>query len=246
MSIGIYCIRNVITNKRYIGKSKNIEKRFRQHKYLLTSNKNTDKNTNRHLKSSVLKYGIENFEFSILETITTIDENLLSEMELKWIDYYKTLDRSKGYNLRYDSSTKMVCHEETLKMMSDSRKGKLNSNYGNKMSEESKHRISHIKKEQHSNGLIYGENWKNKISVKSKELWEDEDKKAKMAKKVSESKTIYKIIQYTKDMELVAEYDSVKQVVEKNIGYKWQNIYSVCNGYKKSYMGYIWVKQSKI
>lgn len=28
--------------------------------------------------------------------------------------------------------------------------------------------------------------------------------------------------------------------------YKWQNIYSVCNGYKPSIYGYIWRKESKI
>lgn len=47
-------------------------------------------------------------------------------------------------------------------------------------------------------------------------------------------------------MILVREYNSVKQVIEENPDYKWQNIYSVCNGYKPSIYGYIWRKESKI
>lgn len=128
--IGIYKIENRINGKIYIGKSKNIKKRFIQHKYYLTKGLNP-KTYNRYLKNSVEKHGIENFCFSVLETFEEIDEYLLAEAEIKSLDYIKT-------------------------------------------------------------------------------------------------------------------FDSVEDIILENPSYKWQNIYSVCNGYKKSYMGYIWKKELKI
>lgn len=50
------------------------------------------------------KDDITNFEFSILEEFTKEqvkdNENLLSEREQYWIDYYNALDEEKGYNSR--------------------------------------------------------------------------------------------------------------------------------------------------
>ena len=57
---------------------------------------------------------------------------------------------------------------------------------------------------------------------------------------------IQKNYQYSKDGEFINKFDSIKSIIEENPSYKWQNIYSVCNGYKKSYMGFIWKKELKI
>ncbi len=70
--------------------------------------------------------------------------------------------------------------------------------------------------------------------------------KSKMAKKVSEKKMKYDFYQYDKRNNFIKKFDSVKQIIAEYPNYKWQNIYSVCNGYKKSYMGFIWKKQLKI
>jgi group I intron endonuclease len=64
--IGIYCIINSINGKKYIGSSRNIESRFKNH--LCRLNKN--KHTNTHLQNAVNKYGIKNFSFSIIEKCT--------------------------------------------------------------------------------------------------------------------------------------------------------------------------------
>lgn len=55
--IGIYKITNP-TGKVYVGQSRDIEKRFKQHKF---------KSTNKFLRESILTYGIENHKFEILE-----------------------------------------------------------------------------------------------------------------------------------------------------------------------------------
>jgi len=94
MSIcGIYCIFNKVNHKRYIGQSVDIEKRWRQHKYLL-SNKNFQIE-NQHLVSAWHKYGKDNFEFFIVEKCNVKE---LDALEKFWIDYYNSNNSNKGYN----------------------------------------------------------------------------------------------------------------------------------------------------
>lgn len=243
--IGIYKIENRINGKIYIGKSKNINKRFINHRYYLT--KGYDKKTfNRYLKASVDKYGIENFCFSILETFEELDEKVLADSEVKWMDFYKSYNSDGGYNLKRDSSTRTEVSESSKRLMSETRKGKDNHNYGKKWSDEQKEKMSNIKKEHFKNSNSYGDEWKAKISEASSNLWKDEEKKNKMAKKVSKSKQKYIFHQYNKSLNFIKTFQSVNEIISENPSYKWQNIYSVCNGYKKSYMGFIWKKELKI
>jgi len=85
-TIGIYKITNLINGKVYIGQSSNIERRFREHK---------SNSTSEHLRASIQLYGIDNFDFSILE-ITDIDD--LDDRERYWIQYYSSNDPEHGYN----------------------------------------------------------------------------------------------------------------------------------------------------
>ena len=85
MSIGIYKITNQLNNKSYIGLSANIEERFKKHRQCQEEDK--------ILYIAIKKYGIENFDFSILE-LCPIEQ--LAEREKYWIDYYDTYNN--GYN----------------------------------------------------------------------------------------------------------------------------------------------------
>jgi len=113
---GIYAIRNITNNKLYIGKAKNIYKRLHQHlsdiKY-----QHRNFNENPHLLNAIKKYSLSNFEYIILEK-TLLDENYLKERELFFIDKYNTTNRELGYNLRRDSSTNMIVHDETREKIS--------------------------------------------------------------------------------------------------------------------------------
>lgn len=84
---GIYKITNKINNKCYIGQSKDIIKRWKtEYKW---------HKLNRHLQSAFNKYGLENFDFEILEECSP---NLLNEREQFWITIYNSFDRNFGYN----------------------------------------------------------------------------------------------------------------------------------------------------
>lgn len=81
MTVGIYQIINLINGHSYIGQSRQIEKRWQNHKITATNIK--DKNYNYPLYRAFRKYGIENFQFIILEECS-LEE--LNEKECFWID----------------------------------------------------------------------------------------------------------------------------------------------------------------
>ena len=89
MSCGIYKVTNKITGECYVGSSKNIEKRFKQHKqpcYQI-------RRPNSILYQAFQKYGLNNFSFEIIEEC---DESALYERE----DYYIQNSNAKYNNLR--------------------------------------------------------------------------------------------------------------------------------------------------
>lgn len=212
---GIYCIRNLINNKVYIGKSIDIHRRIKRHIGAL--NMKSKKHENDYLINAWNKYGRSNFEYFVLEFVD-INEKLLSERELYWITQYDALNHDKGYNLRLDVNSVCVVSKETR----------------NKCSESGKLRFS--KPEE-----------REKISKFFKNFWkENPEKLDSMKAKIKITNHKFKILQYDKQMNFVKVWDSVNDIIENNPNYKWQNIYSVCNGYKPSMYGYIWKKESKI
>lgn len=89
---GIYKITNKINGNAYIGLSVDIENRWKSHKtrYKDATNKEYDK----VLYQAFRKYGIENFDFEIIEEC---DISELQEREKYWIAYYDTYFH--GYNV---------------------------------------------------------------------------------------------------------------------------------------------------
>mgnify|MGYP001580488845 FL=1 len=127
---GIYKIINCINGKVYIGQSIDIKTRFYHHKRNALVKK-----VNHPLYDSIRCYGIDNFEFIIIEEIEDI--NKLDGREQYWLDHYKAYNRSFGYNLRTEAKSNKGCKhsEEGRKRNSESHKGK-------KLSEEHKKNIS--------------------------------------------------------------------------------------------------------
>lgn len=87
----IYCITNLINNKKYIGKTKkSIQERFKEH----YRDSKKYKCKNRPLYVAINQYGIDNFQIELIEYV---ENNLLSEREKYWIHKLNTCN--KGYNI---------------------------------------------------------------------------------------------------------------------------------------------------
>lgn len=245
---GIYCIENLINKKKYIGKSKNIHRRLWQHKNQLAKEKRF-KDCNIYLFASAKKHGLENFKFYTLE-ILPINDSLLMEREIYWMDFYNSCNRDFGYNLRRDTQSGMKVHEDTIKRMSEAFKGEKNPNYGNRWSNELKAHMSKIKKELAASRTdeekeIIGKN----IGAGIKKFYEDNPQaREHMSKAVSNAKKKkHSFLQLDKKTEEVLNiWESVEDIVKVYPFVKWQNIYSVCNGYKGTYLGFKWRKVPKI
>ena len=85
----IYKITNKINGKSYIGQTTDYQRRFREHR-----NKGYGEEPNKPLYNAFDKYGIDNFDFEVIEDLT---ENY-NEREKYWIQYYNTL-LPNGYNI---------------------------------------------------------------------------------------------------------------------------------------------------
>lgn len=91
--IGIYKITNKLNNKAYIGQSICIEKRWENHKCLNGAKTPSQRNYNYPLYRAIRKYGIDNFNFEVIEECS---KNELSEKELHYIRHYDCV--ANGYN----------------------------------------------------------------------------------------------------------------------------------------------------
>lgn len=99
--MGIYCIRNTINGKRFIGqtwKTQGFVKRFAKHKYLLRRGGHH----NTHLQHSWDKYGEKVFVFEILEVCDQkTTKTKLTSREQYWANFYDSFNSQKGYNKGY-------------------------------------------------------------------------------------------------------------------------------------------------
>ena len=135
---GIYCIKNTVNNKVYIGSSKDIIRRTFQHFRDLKKGTHINKNLQRDFNI----YGIRNFIFHILEEVDNQDD--LLDTEFWWIN---NIDEKELYNIatskrnRHDSISqhKRILSEQTKNRMSIAKKGKpLSEQHKKAMSESRK------------------------------------------------------------------------------------------------------------
>lgn len=212
---GIYCIRNTVNGKVYIGKAKCIYKRIKEH---ITRLNTKSKDENPYLINAWHKYGRENFEYFVIEYLE-LNEELISRREEKWIKHFNSLDKNIGYNLRLDTTTGIIVKKETRLKLSQSRR--LRENKFPELAE--------------------------KVGIKLKEFWKNNpDIKKEMAQKVKKSKEKYRFFKLDEEENILESFETLEELLFKNPNYKWQNIYSVCNGYKKRIYGYKWKKELKI
>ena len=90
---GIYCIRNLISGRRYVGSSVNIKDRWKSHRHNLREGRHPGK----AMQNSWLKHGEAAFEFSVLEFIEQVED--LIQAEQRWIDHFDATNPHSGFNV---------------------------------------------------------------------------------------------------------------------------------------------------
>lgn len=110
--IGVYLIKNTLTDTAYVGSSVNIKTRWTVHKSSLRGGYHA----NVHLQRAWNKYGEQAFQFVVLELCSV---ETLREIEQKWLDFHRK--ESKVYNMAINTSDPMtgrVSSEETRQKIS--------------------------------------------------------------------------------------------------------------------------------
>lgn len=206
----IYRWTNKVNSKKYVGQTIHPEKRYLQHK-------RGERADSQMIDRAILKYGPDNFDYTVLLTIQADSREelrrLLDEAEIAGIrleqSYYKT---GKGYNMTLGGMTRgSYTHTETTKIKLSKMKK------GHKLSEAAKRNIA----EGHR-GLKF-----------------TEEHKASLQK--ANTCRMKGVRQMTKEGILVAEYPSIKEA-ERQTGINRGNISGSIKHLNRTAGGYKWVK----
>ena len=130
MKCGIYVITNLLNNKKYVGSSCNLTKRWSQHQYFLRKGNHG----NPYFQLAWDKYGSDAFGFEVVEYCPKTD---LLIREHWWIEHLQCFRRDIGYNMcRFPRASRLGCKAspETIKKMSLANGGKNHPNWGKKLS----------------------------------------------------------------------------------------------------------------
>ncbi len=142
---GVYRIVNKITNKFYIGSSKDVEKRFKIHISLLKRGKHI----NNHLQNA---FNIDGYDSFVFEVIEECDSKILLEREQHYLDnhnkslmYNFSKTAGGGDNISYHPDRNNIIKkqnvayrkwrdslsDENKKIISENKRGSKNPNYNN-------------------------------------------------------------------------------------------------------------------
>ena len=121
----IYKITNKINGHIYIGQTNDFDRRVKNH---INTALRKWKGYERPLYQAMIKYGVENFTFEIIDTADSYDE--LNQKEIYYIDYYQSsVDYGKGYNLDLGGHNGNKS-DYVKKKIGDAQRGELNHMYG--------------------------------------------------------------------------------------------------------------------
>ncbi len=212
---GIYCIKNLTNDKKYIGSSINVFKRKNRH---FSELKNL-KHKNIKLQRSFNKHGKDKFIFYVIELVE--DKNNLIVREQYYIDKEKP---EYNINLVANSSLGVKRSEETKEKVRQANLGLKHPEWRNKIKSEAqggdKHWTKHKK---------FSKDSKAKMSESQKKLYEDGY--------VSPVKKT--LLQYSLGMTFIKEWESAAEI-ERNLGVKRAGICMCAKGNIKTSGGFIW------
>lgn len=144
---GIYCIRNIVNDKVYVGSSLQVRRRLHQH----ASHLKRGVHANTILQHSWVKHGMDVFTFDVLEYCAA---DVMLEREQHFIDTLRTV-APNGYNIRKEASSNTGMRHTDETKLRISRAGK-----GRKLSPEHCKLIGDVHR-----GLVHTDETKAKISA---------------------------------------------------------------------------------
>ena len=253
---GVYKITNIINNKCYIGSSKNIKKRWYEHKRRLRKGTHHSQ----YLQHSYNKYGEPNFVFTILELcepleLLILEQRYFDEIKPEYI-ILKTAGRFDGY--RHTEETKKIlrekrknqvnrpCSEETKRKISEANKDRIfTDEHKAKLSEAHKGKelsSEHIKKIRESSTLELMRN-KQKLSVISRKK-NNKPFSEKRVKEISQQNSVG-LIGLDVDGNKIYEFNSHREAYE-TLGISEATLWRILKSkdYKnKKYKNITWIKK---
>lgn len=235
--VGIYEIRNLSTGKVYIGQSKNIEKRWSDHKYQLRN----QRHHNDFLQRAWNKYGENDFVFNILELVS---EKHLPKTEEKYVIKLNSSNNSFGYNLTTGGEDYIVS-EYTLNKKRKNGQSKsvlqfsLDGDFLRRW-----HSVNEIERETgYSATNISGCcNFRRGRRTVEGFIWIHEDYFLENGLDLSRyvaGTSAKPVLQISKDGQVIKEHSSAR-AAEIGSDFSYRNISQVCNGEKKTHLGFIW------
>jgi group I intron endonuclease len=250
--VGIYKIINP-KGKIYIGQSIDIERRFYEYQKKIRCY------SQKKLHNSLIKYGVDNHIFTIVEEC---DINSLNDRERYWQDYYNVL--TEGLNLLLTNSTQKSgeIHNETKDKISSSlidyfdslsdenkkeiygksslkRIGKLGNRKNSILTDEHRKKISESNK-----GRIFSDETKEKIrkSMLGRNItWGDKISESLKGRPNLKNKGNGNkpILQFDKENVLIKEWSSITEA-SNVLGISFNSISNNLTGYSKTSKGFIW------
>jgi group I intron endonuclease len=236
----IYLITNQITKKQYVGQTirMDIERRWKDHR-------NCDKHSiGRCLLNAYLKYGIENFKFQI---ICICFDEACNQLEEDYIKKFNTL-APNGYNLE-SGGNNSKCHPETKKLISEKLKGRLLTPITPELLKKRSEAIMGSKN--HNFGKKITEVRRSKLSNAIKKIWQERRDNGTFDLYVQTPPIVFEKGRISENRKGVGKYDdkgtlletyaSTVEAGEKNNVHR-QSISKVCNGNRKykTAGGFVW------
>lgn len=109
----VYLITNNLNQKRYVGKTNNLQVRWKHHK--------CDRRGRSYIGRAIRKYGASNFNFTVLDSYPNEEEAYRGEVS--WISHFQSNQSDQGYNLDSGGVGGKRASEETRRKQSLAHKG---------------------------------------------------------------------------------------------------------------------------
>jgi group I intron endonuclease len=129
---GIYKITNLVNGMCYVGQSRDINKRWIDHR------RKSPNLSNMYLHRAIRKYGLDKFKF---EVIQECEISQLNDLERKYIAVLNT-QKPYGYNLESGGGAGKEVSQETIDKLRSATLGANNPNYGKPKSDTTKRKLA--------------------------------------------------------------------------------------------------------